>query len=65
LPEINFKRTQIKIWQYLILPAWWISIVKEYQAKNKTIDEIKHSRNKYNELELLINYEINSFLKNK
>jgi hypothetical protein len=54
LPEINYSRTQIKLWQYLILPSWWISLYKDYQAKNETITEINSARGKYATLELLI-----------
>lgn len=54
LPEINYSRTQIKLWQYLILPSWWITLYKDYQAKNETITEINSARGKYATLELLI-----------
>jgi hypothetical protein len=54
LPEINYSRTQIKLWQYLILPSWWISIYKDYHAKNDAISEINSVRGKYATLELLV-----------
>lgn len=54
LPEINYARTEIKLWQYLILPSWWISAYKDYQAKNKTIGEINVVKGKYATLELLV-----------
>lgn len=54
LPMINYSRTKIKLWQYLILPSWWISLYKEYQAKKETIQEINSARGKYATLELLI-----------
>jgi hypothetical protein len=54
LPEINYSRSEIKLWQYLILPSWWISLYKDYQAKNKTIEEINLVRGKYATLELLV-----------
>ena len=54
LPEINYSRTQIKLWQYLILPSWWISLYKDYQVKKETISEINSVRGKYATLELLI-----------
>lgn len=54
LPEINYTRTEIKLWQYLILPSWWISLYKDYQAKNQIIEEINLVRGKYATLELLV-----------
>jgi hypothetical protein len=54
LPEINYSRTEIKLWQYLILPSWWISMYNDYQAKNKTIEEINLVKGKYATLELLV-----------
>src|SRR6187551_1408876 len=26
LPEINYSRSEIKLWQYIILPSWWITL---------------------------------------
>jgi hypothetical protein len=54
LPEIAYSRTKIKLWQYLILPNWWITFYKDYQAKNETIEEINSLKGKYATLELLI-----------
>ena len=54
LPEINYSRTQLKIWQYLLFPSWWISWYHDFQAKNRTIEEINHAKGKYATLELLI-----------
>lgn len=54
LPEINYSKAQIKLWQYLILPSWWISVYKDYQAKNRAIEEINMVKGKYANLELLV-----------
>jgi hypothetical protein len=54
LPEVNYSRTQIHLWQYLIFPVWWIGLYRDYQAKNKTMEEINHVRGKCATLELLI-----------
>ena len=54
LPEINYKRTQIKLWQYLIFPSWWVSLYKDYLERNKTVQEIALVRGKYSTLELLV-----------
>ena len=53
IPDINYKRTQIQIWQYLILPAWWINLYKDYQARQKTKEEVNLVRGKYANLQLL------------
>ncbi|MCG8321656.1 MAG: hypothetical protein MI921_19290 [Cytophagales bacterium] len=53
IPDINYKRTQIQIWQYLILPAWWINLYKDYQARQKTKEEVNLVRGKYASLQLL------------
>jgi hypothetical protein len=58
LPEINYSRTDLKLWQYLILPSWWITLYKDYQAKNRTIQEINAVRSKYATLELLVKGQI-------
>jgi hypothetical protein len=60
LPEINYSRTEIKLWQYLVLPSWWISLYKDYHEKNKTIEEISTVRGKYATLELLVKGSVNS-----
>ncbi|MEO7990209.1 MAG: hypothetical protein ABI663_11750 [Chryseolinea sp.] len=60
LPEINYSRTEIKLWQYLVLPSWWISLYKDYHEKNKTIAEISTVRGKYATLELLVKGSVNS-----
>jgi hypothetical protein len=54
LPEINYERTQIKFWQYLIFPSWWLDLYKDYIERNKTIQEISVVRGKYSTLELLV-----------
>jgi hypothetical protein len=54
LPDINYSRSEIKLWQHLILPSWWITLYKDYQAKNRTIEEINHVKGKYATLELLV-----------
>lgn len=54
LPDINYSRTEIKLWQYLIVPSWWIALYKDYQAKNETIIEIGSAKGKYATLELLV-----------
>lgn len=54
LPDINYSKTNIKLWQYLILPSWWVSSYRDYQAKNQAILEINQVRGKYATLELLV-----------
>jgi len=54
LPFVNYKRSDVKLWQYLVFPSWWMSLYKDLNAKNKIIEEIKEARNKYANLELLL-----------
>jgi hypothetical protein len=54
LPEIEYARPSIQLWQYLILPAWWIALYKDYQEKNRMKEEINLVRGKYATLELLV-----------
>jgi hypothetical protein len=54
LPEIDFSRSKIKLWQYLILPSWWMTLYKDYHQKNKMIEQIGEVRGKYATLELLV-----------
>lgn len=55
LPTINYKRSQVQLWQYIILPSWWISIYKDYQARKKTLEEVSNLRGKYSTLQLIVN----------
>lgn len=54
LPEINYARVNISIWQYLLLPYWAIALYNDYQARNRTKEEISLVRGKYGTLELLV-----------
>lgn len=54
LPEINYSRTKIQVWQFFILPFWWIALYNDYQAKNKAIEEINMVKGKYATLEVLV-----------
>ncbi|MCE7992989.1 MAG: hypothetical protein HEP71_13455 [Roseivirga sp.] len=59
IPDIDYKRSQIQIWQYVVLPAWWISIYKDYQARKKTKAEVNLVRGKYASLQLLAKSQFN------
>lgn len=59
IPDVNYQRTQIQIWQYLILPAWWISVYKDYQARQQTKEEVNIVRGKYASLQLLTKSQLN------
>jgi hypothetical protein len=54
LPDLHYSRIEIQLWQYLIFPTWWISLYKDYEARNRTIEEIKTVRGKYSSLELIV-----------
>ncbi|MFW5760624.1 MAG: hypothetical protein ACOCXH_06575 [Cyclobacteriaceae bacterium] len=59
IPDINYKRTQVQIWQYLILPVWWINLYKDYQARQQTKEEVYLVRGKYSSLQLLAKSQLN------
>lgn len=53
IPDINYRRTQIQLWQYLILPSWWFSIYMDYQVRKKIKEEISLVKAKYESLHIL------------
>ncbi|HCS19670.1 MAG TPA: hypothetical protein DIW47_03755 [Bacteroidetes bacterium] len=55
IPTINYKKTEIKFWQFLILPLWWLILYKDYQIRNQAVQEIRHSRGKFATLEVMMN----------
>jgi hypothetical protein len=54
IPEINYKRNRLNALHYLLFPYWWVVIVKEYYAKQRTISEIVETRGKYASLALRV-----------
>ncbi len=54
IPVVNYERTEIKLWQFLLLPIWWLILYKDYQARNRAIQEIRSSRGKFATLELML-----------
>lgn len=54
IPDINYERSQIQLWQYLIFPVWWINLYKDYQARKKSLEEVTDVRGKYASLQLLL-----------
>jgi hypothetical protein len=57
LPEIKYSASKVRVWEYFVLfllPTWWMTLYKEYQAKNKAKKEINFAKGKYATLELLI-----------
>jgi len=54
LPFVTYKPKYSTFWQYLAWPAWWITLYKDYNSKNKVVEEIKDAQQKYLNLELLL-----------
>jgi hypothetical protein len=54
LPEINYTRSDIKLWHYFIFPMALIEFYQEYHERNRVIQEINHAKSKYATLELLV-----------
>jgi hypothetical protein len=54
IPNINYQRNQIHLWQYLILPAWWISLYLDYQTRKTLKEEVNIVHEKYVRLRVLV-----------
>ena len=54
IPDVKYSRSKVRLWEYLILPSWWIIIYKDYIRRNKTLKEVNIARGKYAHLELLM-----------
>jgi hypothetical protein len=54
LPDMDYTRTKISLWQYFILPSWWISLYKDYQERMALVQEIDVAKGKFATLELLV-----------
>ena len=54
IAPVNYTKTKISIWQYVVFPSWWLSVYKEYNAKNLVLQEIREAQHKYANLELLL-----------
>ena len=54
IPDINYSRMCIQLWQYLIFPAWWIGLYKDYRARMQTRAEVNEARGRYASLQLLV-----------
>ena len=54
LPFVTYKPKYSTFWQYLIWPSWWITLYKDYNSKNKVVEEIKDAQQKFINLELLL-----------
>jgi len=51
---VNYTKTKISMWQYVVFPSWWLSVYKGYNAKNQVLQEISEVQRKYANLELLL-----------
>jgi len=54
ITPVHYTKAKISIWQYFVFPSWWLSLYKEYNAKNQVLDEIREVQHKYANLELLL-----------
>lgn len=54
ISDINYQRTQIQLWQYILFPMWWISLYKDFHARKQTIEEVTQVRGKYASLYILL-----------
>lgn len=54
IPDINYQRKHIRLWQYLILPSWLISIFIDYMIRKETKEEISLIKTSYARLQIMI-----------
>lgn len=54
LPLVNFQPKYARFWEYLFSPSWWIILYRQYDTKNRIIEEIRDAKHKYENLELLL-----------
>ncbi|WP_101260758.1 hypothetical protein [Labilibaculum filiforme] len=59
IPTIHYELTQIHFWQYLLLPAWWISLFIDYQARKVIKTKVKIAQEKYRRLHILAQNQLN------
>ncbi len=52
IPPVNYERVDIKIWQYILAPSWWISIYRDYKAREAAIEEVRDVRGQFADLQL-------------
>ena len=54
IPIVDYTKTEIQLWQYVIMPSWWISIYKDYQQRQKVVEEVREVRAAYSEFQLKV-----------
>ena len=54
LPAIKYDRIEVRWWQFIIMPIWWIALYNDYQSRKHAVEDIALVRGKYASLELMI-----------
>jgi hypothetical protein len=54
IPQIDYSRAQVSWWEYLIAPYWWVSVYKDYGARQQCRQDISHVRGKYASLQMML-----------
>lgn len=54
IPDVNYERVMVSWWQFIIMPAWWISLYNDYKARERAVEDIVTVKGKYATLELMI-----------
>jgi phosphopantetheine adenylyltransferase len=59
IPNINYKKMEVQFCEYLFLPAWLISIYKNYLLKQKAKQEIELVKARYSNLQMFLQSKMN------
>jgi hypothetical protein len=57
VPDVEYERIHVKLWQYLIMPSWWITLYKDYVSRQKAVEQINTIRGKFATIEILVRSE--------
>ncbi|MCH8331515.1 MAG: hypothetical protein IH946_09080 [Bacteroidetes bacterium] len=59
LPSIDYHKAQHHIWEYVILPAWLYTYLKDYTARKECVDRVREIKGIYSSIEFLYQAELN------
>ena len=54
LPDVDYSRPKIRIWQYVVFPIWWVALYQDYIQKQKALEDIRIVKGKYASIELIV-----------
>lgn len=54
IPVIRYQALEISLWQYMVLPYWFLLIYKDYVTRKSLTNKIAIAKNKYATMQLYI-----------